>query len=433
MSDGKIPGVSVVIVNGDKTVYSKGFGYADIDTKKSVTSKTLFELGSNSKAFTALAILNLRKEGRINLNDPVKKYIPWFKMRYKGQYKGKKIDEYVDITLNQLLHHTSGIPFKSIGDIPIDDGDDALEKTVRTQVGKELDYYPGEKYLYATINYDVLGLVIEKVSGNSFEQYIKDDILDPLGLEHTYLFRNEFNQDDIATGYKLKFLRTVEYNAPKYRGNKPAGYFITNTEDLARWIKIQLGSQEYDNFDKGLIELSHIPDRTVAPSAIGASYACGWSVIQDSRGRIVHGGSNPNYSSYILLRTQEGLGVGVLANLNSLYTETIGNGIEEIIEGEKPSTKSSDVYISIDNAAFVVVLISFPVMLITIFLLIMLIIQLAKRERKFSGKFNGVICNISLMVLFILGLGYCMYKIPDVLYSNLSWSDPFSLKRTLQS
>lgn len=422
MKNGKIPGVSVVIVKGDKAVYTKGFGYADNETKQPVTVETLFELGSNSKAFTALGILKLEKEGRIHFDDPVKKYIPWFQMKYVGEHRGEKIHGYIDITLEQLLHHTSGIPFKSIGDIPVAEGEDALEKTVRTQVDKVLDFYPGDKFQYATINYDILGLVIQNVSGQSFEQYVKGNIFEPLGLHSTYASRNASILYNMATGYKMRFLKPVAYAAPVYRGNTPAGYFITNTEDLTRWIKVQLGTQKLESFDKNLIDISHVPDRTVSPNADGSSYACGWSVFQDGGGMISHGGSNPNYSSYILLRPYENMGVGILANLNSSYVEAIAKGINDIIKGEKPRSNRSDTYISIDNVSFTIVLISIPVALATIYMLSVLIIQIGKKKRKFIGSMKKVIMSTFFFLLFISGMGYCIYSLPDVLYWGLPWT-----------
>ncbi len=421
MKDGKIPGVSVVIVEGDKTVYSKGFGYSDIKSEKPVTSETLFELGSASKAFTALGILRLEKEGLINLDEPVSKYIPWFKMKYIGNYKGKQIDEYVDITLKHLLHHTSGIPFKSIGDIPIDESDNALENTVRTQVGKKLDFYPGEKYLYATINYDVLGLVMQIVSNMSYEDYMRKYIIEELGLNNTYMSSNEAAENNFSKGYKVRFLKPAEYNAPVYRGNTPAGYIITNAEDLAKWIKIQLGTENAMKFDNDLIDISHLPDRTVAPGEDGSSYAYGWSVYQYGGGMIAHDGSNPNFSSDIRFRPQEKLGLGILANLNSSYTNSIADGIDKIIQGERPRENISDQYISIDNASFMIVIISLPVLLISVYLLILLLIQIIQSKRKYIGHSKRTIISLLILLIFTSGIGYCFYRIPDVLYFGLPW------------
>ena len=109
MSKGDIPGLSMIIVKGDQTII-KGFGYADLETNAKVTPRTFFEIGSCTKAFTAVAALKLQKEGRLDLDAPVTKYLPWLRLRYEGR-------EY-NITANQFLHHTSGVPFKSISYIP---------------------------------------------------------------------------------------------------------------------------------------------------------------------------------------------------------------------------------------------------------------------------------------------------------------------------
>lgn len=422
MKEGKIPGLSVVIVDGDKTIYKKGFGYSNCKTKNPVTAETLFELGSTSKAFTALGILKLEKDGKINLNDPVNKYIPWFSMRYTGNHKGEKINGYVNITLKQLLYHSSGVPFSSIGDIPIDESDDALEKTIRTQVDKELDFYPGDKFLYATINYDILGLVIQNVSHMSYEEYIQKNILDVLGLKNTYLFRNTEDKHNLASGYKVGFLRPVEYNAPVYRGNTPAGYIITNAEDLAKWIRIQLGTENSIKFDKSVIQFSHIPDRTVSPGVDGSSYACGWFVFQDGGGIISHGGSNPNFSSFILFRPQEKFGIGILANLDSSYTKGIADGIYNIIQGENPKNNIHDKYITIDNTFSIVALISLLVALVTVYLLLVLLLQIIKKERKCIENLKGIITKLLFLLFFLTGFGYCIYRISDIIYWELPWS-----------
>lgn len=426
MKDGKIPGLSLVIVQGDENVYKKGFGYADLATKKAVDSETLFELGSNSKAFTGLAILKLEQEGLISLDDPVRKYLPWLKMKYKGGYGTGKIDGYVDIKLSQLLHHTSGIPFKTIGDIPVSKGDDALEKTVRTLIDRRLDFYPGQKFQYATINYDVLGLVIQKVTGVSYEEYIKTGILSPLGLNSTYLFRDEAGLDRIAKGYKIGFLKPREYNAPVYRGNTPAGYIITDTEDLVKWIRIQLGLGIKEDLFKRLIQLSHEPDRTVKPSNSlqnqGATYAAGWNVFQDGGGEMSHGGENPNFSSYIVFRPEEKLGVGVLANINSSYTYAIGQAVMDTLMGKKVNNNVSDASKFFDTVSFVTIAAAAMVILSTLVLMVICIIQIFRKQRKLNGSIKTVVSGFVLFLAFLAGFGYCLYRIPDIMFESLPWS-----------
>jgi len=407
-----IPGLSVVIIKDGETVYKQGFGYADKAAGRSVTPDTLFELGSTSKAFTALGILQLAQQGKLSLSDPVSKYLPWFTVTYKGQP--------ATVTLGQLLHHTSGIPFKSIGDIPIAEGDDALEMTVRTLIGEQLDFLPGDKYLYATINYDVLGLIIQTVSGQPYETYMQTNVLRPLHMDHTVLFREDTAGRDMATGYKFNFLHAAAYDAPMYRGNTPAGYYITNGQDIEKWLKAQLGLAAGD-FDQALIEQSHIPDKTVAPSPDGGSYAAGWGVFQSGTGEISHGGNNPNFSSFFAFRQQDGMAVGVLANLNTSYTQTIGQGILNIMKGKKLPDPVSDIYKSIDNVSSAIILITAPVIVLILGFLIISIGQAARRQRQYAGSPGKLAGGLTILALFALGFAYCLYSIPDVLYYELNW------------
>ena len=125
--------MSVVIIKGKDIVYSNGFGFADVENKRPVTKDTFFELGSTSKAYTALAVLKLVEKGKINLKESVDSYIPWLTFTHK--------DSRVSVTIEQLLHHTSGVPFQTIDDIPVSDENDALEKTVRGQHGRQPQFY----------------------------------------------------------------------------------------------------------------------------------------------------------------------------------------------------------------------------------------------------------------------------------------------------
>ncbi|MCR3759002.1 cyclic peptide export ABC transporter [Clostridium felsineum] len=417
ISKGKLPGVSVVVVNGNKTIYQKGYGYADLASKQEVTSKTLFELGSTTKAFTALGILDLQKKGLIKLDDKVNKYFPWFKVYYKGKE--------VPITIEQLLHHTSGIPFKSIDKIPFSNSENSLEKTVKTLIGTELDRKPGEKFEYATINYDVLGLIIEKVSGVKYETYIEENVLKPMGLTNTYMYRNKVVRENIAKGYKLGFLRPKVYDAPAYTGNKPAGYIITDAVDMAKWLEIQMNTLNSSKFSRDLIELSHNPDRRVPPSDDGSSYADGWFVYQKGGGEIEHDGSNPNYSSFIIFRPEDKIGIAVLCNTNSDYTAAIGRGINEILQGKDYNKEIKDLGKIADTICTIIIVMSILIILVTLYLIIKALKEIFKKERKLNKKFGRCFVNILISLAFMLGIGYCVYLIPYILYEGVSWQFVF--------
>lgn len=417
MYRGKIPGLSVTIVKDDKTVYQKGFGYSNIELQKVVSAKTLFEIGSNSKAFTALGILNLIKEGDISLQDEVTKYIPWLRTNYAGKE--------VQITIEQLLYQTSGIPFKTIDKIPISDKDNALEQTVRTLINVELDSEPGKKFQYATINYDVLGLIIESITNNTYESYIEHNVIKPMGLNNTYLYENEAPHEHMSKGYKIEFLKPQNYEAPVYRGNKPAGYIISSGEDMAKWLKINIDDFSDIAFDKNIIKKSHEANRRVEPLGDGSSYASGWFVYQRGDGEFSHGGNNPNYSSFIVFRPEDKIGIAILSNINSDYVGKIGQGINEILQGENYNKDIKDLNISLDIASFFIIVISIILILAVLFFIVKGFKEVLRKERFLNKKGIKDILKLGFSFGIMLMLSYCIYLIPYILYRGVSWEFVF--------
>ena len=321
MNKGDIPGLSLVIISGGKPVI-RNYGYANQDKKIPVTSHTLFQLASCSKAFTALAVLQLANEHRLDLDAPVSNYLPWLWASYK--------DSMVQISLRQLLHHTSGIPWKSISLIPRSNSPDALDKTVKKMVGIRLQKLPGLQYEYATVNYDILALIVQTVAHVPFEQYMNNRIFTRLQLPHTRI--GVPPDGDIGTvGYKTGFFKPRPYEAPVYRGNNAAGYIISDADDIARWLLFQMGQTTSDLYP--LAALSQQRDETVAPQGL-QSYAMGWQVSLSGNGEIAHEGLNPNFTSYMAFRPKKQVGVAVVANASSNYTSLIGDQVMKLLNNE---------------------------------------------------------------------------------------------------
>lgn len=413
----KIPGLILVIVKGNQVVYNRGFGYADLGSQSAVTPDTFFEIGSNSKAYTALGILRLQSEGKLQISDPVSKYLPWFYMKFQGHR--------VNITIEQLLHQTSGVPFKSIQDIPVSQTGHALEDTVRTLVGKELAHKPGESFLYATINYDVLGLIIQQISGESFENYMTAEVLKPLGLNNTFLFRrNAVERGLMATGYKTSFRQSLAYDAPRYRGNTPAGYFITSGRDVGEWLKIQLGSSGSPVFRR-LIQESHTPDDTVRPGGDGSFYGMGWFTTRVGGREIYHGGANPNFSSFMILRPDQRMGVAILSNHGNIESpdiQFIAQGVMKRIGGGKPAGEPADSGQSMDNMATTITYIAIVLILFIMVMMTIFFIDLWQGRRKYRSKgFKGLI-QLSAILILVTLIGYGLYLIPDVMLQGFHWS-----------
>ncbi len=428
MNEGKIPGMSVVIVQNDKTILKKGFGYADLQSNKKVTSDTLFELGSNSKAFTALGVLKLEQDGLININEPITKYIPWLIMKYN--------DKEVQITIEQFLHHTSGVPSSTIVNIPVSNDRDAIEKTVRTLIGIELTSNPGDNFQYATINYDVLGLLIEQVTGKKYEDYIKENVLTPIGLRNTYMYKDKIKNDNMAKGYKLGFAKPRYYKAPQYSGNKPAGYIISNAEDMAKWLKIQMNALETSSFDSKLIKNSHMPNSSIQPFGDGLTYADGWFI--NNRSEIFHSGSNPNYSSYIIFKPQEKIGVAVLCNIKSCYTSEIAKGIFNMVQGKDSNIDVIAFIKIIDKISIIIISIAAIIIILTIFFLIRMLKQISIRKRCFQlNNKKNIFKVITLSILYII-ISCILYFIPYFLFNQSTWQYifvwyPVSVKAAIYS
>ncbi|NOU15970.1 MAG: cyclic peptide export ABC transporter [Bacteroidales bacterium] len=400
-----IHGLSVIIVDEKKT-YIQNFGYADIENKISVTSKTLFELGSTSKAFTALAILHLKEEGLLGLDDYVSKYIPWFKTYFKGKE--------VKITIDQLLHHTSGIPTESISKIPKGVGAKMLQKTVELINNCELNNYPGVEYEYATINYDILGLIIEKISDLTFEEYLQINIFQPLDLNSTSVGKPV--NSNFSKGYKISFFSPLEYRAPRFDGNNPAGYIISNGEDMAKWLKHQLFLDT--NCYEEIIKKSHLPDFTVKPRGL-SSYAFGWHVNPYGEPKIYHEGLNPNFSSFIGFLPHKKIGIVILANSNSDYTPYLGEIIMKIFNNEDIS-EISEPENSVDKMCSLVSIILI-VLIVGIFILLVWIIKgIIKGERRIKMLNSREILILLGGLLLTLPFLYGVYLLPKAM-TNFSW------------
>ncbi len=406
MQEAHIPGISLVVVDSGRIVI-RCYGVADLSTGQKVTPATLFQLGSCSKAFTALAVADLAHRGLIRLDDDVSLYIPFLRFRYRQQD--------VPVTLRQLLHHTSGIPWNSISRIPQDGGPDALEHTIRALDGETLSALPGKKYEYATVNYDILALVIQRVSGLPFETYIEQRILAPLGLTATSIGA-PLDSSRLASGYKTGFFRPRAFRAPLFRGNNAAGYVISDAADMARWLSFQMGLVSGNLYP--LARTTQQRDETVALHGM-SSYAMGWDVSLDGTGEISHGGLNPNYTAYIGFRPNSQSGVVVLANSNSSYTAIIGGNVLKLLSGDGISnTFNADD--GADRTLSMITFLTGAYILVVLVFLISLLVDIAKGRRVYQPFSAQRIQHFGIAVLAIFPLLFGLYILPGAM-GGFSW------------
>lgn len=322
-----VPGISISMLSENKVFYFSS-GYADREKGLPANEDTLYELASDSKAFTGMGILLLEQQGRLSMTDSVEKYLPWLKLKYKGKAVDMK-----RLSLNHFLHHTSGITnSRHTQNIPQGNTPDMLKKTVKTLEDTGLSFLPGERYEYGTVNYDVLGLVIESVSGQSYEDYMKEEVFKPLGLNQTFVYKEEAQASGtLAQGYRTSFFRTTPYDAPDYAGNKPAGYLISSARDMARWMGIQMGTvRDIPRRFRTVIKNSHQGDVSV-PSVNGMYYAAGW-MVNAGQTIIEHPGDNPNFSSEVVLLPKEKTAICLLTNSTNVNKDLVLK-MKDILDG----------------------------------------------------------------------------------------------------
>jgi len=318
-----IPGLSIAVVDGDRIVHSRGFGVADASGRQ-VIPQTPFRLASTSKAFTALAVMQLVEEGQLDLDRTVRSYLPWFTTS-DPVASGR-------ITLRQLLNQTSGLSTATgNADNLVDDvAPGALERGVKRLSGQALDSPPGAEFHYSNSNYEVLGLLVEVAAGESFATYLDKHVLQPLDMRHTHTSLAAAQADGLARGYYRWFgIASMPTDTPFSTASVPAAGIFSSAEDLAHALIAHLNSGRYGGrsvLSPAGMEQLHA-GTAVAPG-YGDKYAMGWFVhplladpdLSEATSEyhlplvVDHNGTWPTYHSVMVLLPGLRLGAVLLAN-----------------------------------------------------------------------------------------------------------------------
>ena len=320
------PGMVYGIVKDGRLVHARGFGVQDPATGAPVTADSLFRIASMSKAFTAMAILKLRDDGRLQLDDPAERYVPELKnWRYPTADSPK-------ITVRNLITHTAGF----MEDNPWGDRQQVMPEAEFTgflKDGVPWSRAPGLAMEYSNLGYAALGRIVKNVSKQSYQDYIGRTIFRPLGMASTTydIFRSPM--DRRAIGYRWQDGQWVREPDMVDGTFGAMGGVETSANDYAKWVAFILAAwPARDDQDTGpvkratvrqIVEGSNMPSgRLRSPSFGGApcrqasTYAMGWSVIDDcDLGRVVtHSGGYPGYGSIVYLLPDKGVGVFAFSN-----------------------------------------------------------------------------------------------------------------------
>lgn len=342
MDEGKIPGLSIAIVNGNETILLKGYGKTGNGSVK-VEAETPFITGSITKSLTALAIQQLISEGKLNANDSVETFIPEFNILKPDGSK---------ITIGELVTHTSGLATASGDQAFVFKGTYTLETLVSRIIEAETSNFPaGTMYQYSNLNYILLGRIIEIVTGATYDAAIQSQIFEPLGMVQSGFDYVESKKNGLAQGHRVVYGFVSETNYPYPNGLISSSMMMSSATDLAEFLKLSVNNGYFT--DKSGAQKSIIADNPLEPitevsKSDGVSY---YDVIWQPQTEYVSNNYNgfagvistlPNYNSAMLINYETQTGIVILINQANQYdqpsitAQTIGNDITDLLIGNEP-------------------------------------------------------------------------------------------------
>lgn len=313
----KIPGISVGIVSNNKTVFAKGYGYKNLEDKSKTTPLTCYRIASVSKVFTALSIIKLLSEGKLKLTDPIVKFLPEFNLS-----RNRKLQK---ITIQQLLTH-KGLMARDGSFGQWETGKFPSKEGLLNQLNQTVTFdAPETKWKYSNFGYSILGLVIEAVSGQTYEKFVQANIVKPLNLNSTSSVLRPDVIAKLATGYVAEFpdhprkeLKHVETKAME-----GATGFSSNVPDLIQFMKAIIKQSPKILNKKYWAQASKVQWKNKDTTR----NLFMWGNKKFKHEVWGHGGSFPGFITRMSMDLKNNLGVVILINMNSAPGMSYINGI----------------------------------------------------------------------------------------------------------
>lgn len=327
VEDKQVPGLAYAVILDDEIAYSGAFGVTDVNSQSPVSNQSLFRIASISKPFTAMAILQLRDAGKLNLDDPVSKYLKYF------NDLAMPTTDSPEITIRHLLTHSAGLPEDNAW------GDRLLAKPenfIPELVGKGISFsnVPGQKYEYSNLGYALLGQIIEEVSGISFEQYTTTNILKPLGMNSSVWEYSKAQQKHLVSGYEWRDDSFNTIPLEHHGAFGPMAGLITSIEDFTKFATQHLSAwPARSEQDHGILKRSSIRDmhfphnlyyfsaKGKCPLILAYGYGLNWAKECDGNPYVSHNGGLPGFGSNWLFSPE--LGVSIVSFNNKTYASTL--------------------------------------------------------------------------------------------------------------
>jgi len=327
----RLPGVSLAVVRNQELLYARGFGYAHVETKSPATAGTMYSICSISKLFTGVAVMQQRDAGRLRLDDPVSKHLPWFSIG--GMPEGAP-----PVTVFGLLTHSSGLPREV--DVPYWTGPGypfPPEAKVRETVPREEMLYRPETYFqYSNLGLTLAGEVAAAAGGKPWAELVRTGILDPLGMKDTETEHLEkWRGNRLASGYTAPRRDGTREKVPPYevRGIAPAAGMTSTVQDLGRFASWQfrlLGSGKTEILD--LDTLREMQRVQFMDPGWKTSWGLGFQVWRSGEKTFVgHNGYCPGYQTQLLLQTDEKLATVFMTNTNGIDAQRYAQTAYDVV------------------------------------------------------------------------------------------------------
>jgi CubicO group peptidase (beta-lactamase class C family) len=300
----QIPSISVAMVHDQELVWSEAFGVANVSDLRPAATNTLYSICSISKLFTSVALMQLRDQGLVTLRDPVSEHLPWYGV--EQQY-----DESSPVTIEGILTHSAGLPRES--DHPYWSGPEypfPTKQEIIDRMPNQETWYPSRtKYQYSNLGLSLAGYIVEEASGQPYHEYVREHILDPLGMNDTYSeMPSQHIGGQLATGYSGMTRQGVRVEAPFFeaKGIAPAAGYASTVDDLAKFAMWQFrlrGNREeiLHGFTLAEMQRAHFID-----PENGTRRGLGFSVsTRDDKTWVGHGGSCPGFRTTFTMQNDE--------------------------------------------------------------------------------------------------------------------------------
>ena len=350
MDDSRIPGASIAVIEDGALVHARGFG--DDGHGDQITADTPFWIGSNTKSITALAVMQLAEAGALELDAPVRDYLPGFAVADEAAS--------ARITVRQLLNQTSGISrhdgLRAVVDA---DPDRSIQDVVAGMADLELNRPVGERFEYANLNSVVLGAVIEAVTGQTWQDYVQVNVFDPLAMTNTYTDKVAAEAAGLSATHRYAFGFPFETDGEHFPGLAPTGYVYTSAADLSRYLALYTNGGVLDGqrvlSDAGIAEmLTPATDErtfTLQSQDFAARYGTGWFIgtfgaASDARW---HQGSLPFFTTWMVLLPDTDQAIVVMINAGNQFEiggansawSRIPQGVVNLLRDVDPPTGTS--------------------------------------------------------------------------------------------